>query len=182
VTVNPAEPGQIIFTRYTYDGEQLVEQLQWLDVSVDTPVALTTPDQAARQASYSPDAKEIAFVQRGPGSHEDLYLADLQVSNGHAELVEPRQVVSGVIANPVWSVDGNALGYLALTGDGFQLWSVDIQRDADGAESFGDPRQVTSGPSLDATSRPVSLTRDQADEVRQWLASQGPWRSSGDSV
>ncbi|MBV9602953.1 MAG: hypothetical protein JOZ87_39745 [Chloroflexi bacterium] len=179
VTVSPEDPRQIIFTRYAYDGEQLVEQLQWLDVSTRYPVALTPPDQAARQASYSPDATEIAFVARGSGSQEDLYVADLQVSNGRAELDEPRQVVSGVIANPVWTPDGNSLGYLALTANGFQLWSVDIRRSADGTESFGDPRQITSGASLDATSKPVPVSRDQADQVRQWLAPRSPWRATG---
>jgi hypothetical protein len=174
VTVNPEDPHQIIFTRYVYQGSQLVEQLQWMDVTANTPIALTPADQSARQASYSPDAKEIAFVRHGSGSEENLYLADLQVSNGRAEIDESRQVVSGIIANPVWASDGKALGYLALTGDGFQLFSVDVRRDTDGTEMFGEPRQITSGSGLDATSRPVFLTSAQAGELREWFAAPPP--------
>ena len=173
VTVDPHNPGRIVFTRYAYVGAQLVEQLQWLDVSTDTLVPLTAPGQPSRQASYSPDATELAFVQRD-GGHEDLYVAHLQVIAGRAQLDEPRKVVSGVVANPVWSADGNTLAYLALTSNGFQLWSVDIQRDADGGETFGEPRQLTAGASVDATSRPVYLSAQQADAVRQWVTSPAP--------
>src|SRR5262249_3005927 len=152
VTVDPQDARQIIFTRYAYVGSQLVERLQWLDVSNDRLVALTGPDHSARQASYSPDAREIAFVQRGSGSQEDLYVASLDTADGHATLVDPRAVATGMIANPVWTPDGSTLAYVALTANGFQLWSVDVQRDAGGAETFGPPRQITRGSSVDATS------------------------------
>jgi hypothetical protein len=169
VTVNPLDARQIIFTRYAYVGEQLAEQLQWLDVSNDKLVALTSSDQSARQASFSPDAREVAFVQQGSGAQEDLYVAALDTSSGHAQLVDARQVATGMVANPVWTSDGNTLGYVALTANGFQLWSVDVERDASGAETFGTPRQLTSGPSIDATSRPIFVTLQQVDEIRQWL-------------
>jgi hypothetical protein len=169
VTVDPQDARQIIFTRYAYVGSHLVEQLEWLDVSNDRLVAVTGPGQSARQASYSPDATEIAFVQRGPGSQEDLYVAGLDTANGHATLVDPRKVATGIIANPVWTPDGSTLAYVALTANGFQLWSVDVQRDAGGAETFGAPRQITRGTSVDATSRPIFLTLQQVDEIRQWL-------------
>jgi hypothetical protein len=169
VTVDPQDARQVIFTRYAYVGSQLVEQLQWLDVANDKLVALTGPDQSARQASYSPDAREVAFVQQGAGSQQNLYVADVDTSDGPTKLVDPRAVATGMIANPVWTPDGAALGYLALTANGFQLWSVDVQRDASGAETFGTPRQLTNGASVDATSRPIFLTLQQVDAVRQWL-------------
>jgi len=170
VTVNPHNPQQIIFTRYGYAGNQLVEQLQWLDVAGDTAVPLTQADQPARQASYSPDGTKVAFVQGGDGSHENLYVGSLTVTRGQPQLDGVREVATGVIANPVWTPDGNGLAYIALTNEQFQLWFVDIRRAGDGTEAFGQPRQITTGASVDATSRPVNLTRAQADEVRQWLA------------
>jgi Tol biopolymer transport system component len=169
VSVDPQDARKIIFTRYAYSGSQLVEQLQWLDVSTDNLVALTGPEQSARQASYSPDGREIAFVQQSAGSQEDLYVAGLDTTGGHAKLLEPVQVATGMIANPVWTPDGAALAYVALTANGFQLWSVDVLRDASGAETFGTPRQLTSGASIDATSRPIFLTLQQVDDIRQWL-------------
>jgi len=171
VTADPDDPRQIIFTRYAYVGTQLIEQLEWLDVSSDTLVPLTATDQPSRQASYSPDAKHIAFVRRGPAMEEDLYMADVQVANGRAQLDNARQLVSGVIANPVWSPDGSTLAYLAEVADGFQLWSTAFRRDADGTESPGLPRQITTGSGVDATSRPVYLTGNQAKQVQQWLSS-----------
>jgi hypothetical protein len=170
VTVDPGDPRQIIFTRYAYLGSQLVEQLQWLNVTTDNLVALTPNDQSVRQASYSPDGQEIAFVQHDSGAQQNLYVATLDTSTGQPQLDTPRQVATGVIANPVWTPDGSALAYLASTANGFQLWSVEVDHDASGAETFGTPRQLTSGASLDATSRPVYLTLEQADEIRQWLA------------
>jgi Tol biopolymer transport system component len=169
VTVNPDNPREIVFTRYAYVGTQLAEQLAWLDVSSDTLVALTSPDRPSRQAAYSPDAQQIAYVQHGGTGEEDLYVADLQVTGDQAELDNARQIVTGTIANPVWSPDGSALTYLAMTGNGFQLWSVALQRDPTGSMVPGEPRQITNGPAVDATSRPVLLTREQAGEVRQWL-------------
>jgi Tol biopolymer transport system component len=170
VTINPEDARQIIFTRYEYVGAQLVEQLQWLDVTTSRLVALTQNDQAARQASYSPDATEIAFVQHGSAAHEDLYVATLDTSSGRAQLGTPREVATGTIANPVWTPDGTALAYVALTAHGFQLFSVGVMHNASGEETFGPPKQLTEGPSIDATSRPVFLTLEQADEIRGWFA------------
>jgi Tol biopolymer transport system component len=171
VTFNPQNPQQIIFTRYAYVGTQLVEQLQWLDVSTETAVVpLTPPEQPARQASYSPDGAEVAYVQHGDGSAEDLYVAQVQVANASAQLNNARRVATGLIAQPLWSSDGGSLYYIALTNEQFQIWSLTVQRDVDGAETFGRPHQVTTGGSVDATSRPVYMTREQADLVRKWLA------------
>jgi hypothetical protein len=68
VTVNPVDPRQIIFTRYSYAGTRLAEQLEWMDVTTNSPVALTQADRPARQASYAPDGTMLAFVQAGQAS------------------------------------------------------------------------------------------------------------------
>jgi hypothetical protein len=170
VTLNPEDPHQIIFTRYAYAGTQLVEQLQWMDVTTNTGVALSQADQATRQASYSPEGGSVAFIQAGDGTNQDLWVARLQVADDGAHLEDPRRVAAGVIANPVWSPDGSELTYLALTKDQFQVWSLAVRRDGNGSvQSFGQPRQITNGPDVDATSRPVYMTREQTARVRDWL-------------
>jgi Tol biopolymer transport system component len=74
------------------------------------------------------------------------------------------------MANPVWSPDGSELAYDALTKDQFQLWSLDLMPDTTGAlQTVGHPRQITNGPGVDATSRPVFMTRDQTARIRDWL-------------
>jgi hypothetical protein len=170
VTVDPHDAGRVVFTRYAYDGTQLVEQLEWLDIATDTLVPLTNTDTPSRQAAYSPDGTELAFVQRGDDMQDALFVAPVQIDNKRVQLGDPQLVATGGVANPVWTPDGETLAYIGATHDGFQILSVDAQRDADGTESFSEPHQMTSGPSVDATSRPVYLSREQADQVRQWLA------------
>jgi hypothetical protein len=170
VSVDPEDPRQIVFTRYAYAGSRLVEQLQWLNVASDRLIPLTPPDQSARQASYSPDGSTLAFVQRTEGGQEDLEVAGVQLSNGEPQLDEPRQVASGVIANPAWCPDAGSLIYVGMAGDQFQVWSVDVRLADDGTVTFGDPRQMTSGPGVDASARPVCMTPELADQVRGWLA------------
>ena len=170
VSVDPEDPRQVVFTRYAYAGSQLVEQLQWLDVSTDRLVALTSPDQPSRQASYSPDATELAFVQRTDGGPEELYVAHIQLADGRPQLDEPQPAVTGVIGNPVWCPDASSLIYVGIAGDQFQVWLVGVQRDPDGTETFDKPRQMTTGPGVDASSRPVCMTPELANQVRQWLA------------
>jgi hypothetical protein len=169
-SVDPQDPRQIVFTRYAYAGSQLVEQLQWLDVGANKLVALTAPEQPARQPSYSPDGTALAFVQRSGDAQEALYLAHIQLVDAMPELDEMQQVATGVIANPAWCPDASSLIYIGMAGEQFQVWSVDVQRDADGAQMFGKPRQMTTGPSVDASSRPVCIAPELADQVRQWLA------------
>jgi Tol biopolymer transport system component len=169
IAVNPTNPRQIIFTRYSYDGPQLIEQLEWLDTNVENAVTLTGPDHSARQASISPDGTQVAYIQQGGGANQDLFVGGLVVDKNQPQLVNVQQVASGVIANPAWSPDGGRLAYLALAGDRFQIYAVDVQLQADGSETFGDPRQITSGAGVDSTSRPIFLTPDQADQVQQWL-------------
>ena len=164
VTVNPLDPRQIIFTRYAYQDLRLVEQLQWMNVPTRALSALTPPDQPSRQASFAPDGVTLAFVQAGQGANQDLYIGRLQVSSsGGAQLEDVRQVATAMIANPVWSPDGASLVYIALTKDQFQLFSLDLKRG-------GQPRQVTKGPPVDATSRPLIVTPDQLTRIREWLS------------
>ena len=170
VSVDPQDPRQIVFTRYAYTGSRLIEQLQWLDVSTNRLVALTSADEPSRQASYSPDATELAFVQRSDGGLEDLSVANIQLTDNRPQLHDPQQVATGVIVNPVWCPDASSLVYVGIASDQFQVWSVDVQRDPDGTETFGKPRQMTTGPGVDASARPVCMTPDLGGQVRQWLA------------
>jgi dipeptidyl aminopeptidase/acylaminoacyl peptidase len=174
VTVNPTDPRQLIFTRYSYAGTQLSEQLQWLNVtSGGSAVPLTRDNQASRQASYSPDGTQIAFVQAGPGQEEDLYVARVDVSGNQPELTNVQEVARGVIANPTWTPDGTGLAYVALTGAQFQVWALDIRTDSHGTLTISQPRQMTHGPEVDASSRPLLLTVGQANQLKDWLAQSG---------
>ncbi len=171
VTVNPSASRQIVFTRYAYDpAGQLLEQLDWLDVMAGALVPLTPADHRARQAQFAPDGTHLAFVQTD-GQEENLYVGTLDASGGSPSLAHVALLAHGQIAQPAWSPDGTAIAYAAVTGGAFQLWSLPIRFDADGTPIAGQPRQVTNGPGIDATSRPVVLSEATARDVRQWVAS-----------
>jgi Tol biopolymer transport system component len=168
--LDPLDDRRMIFTRYRYDQNQLVEELDWLDLAVGQALPLTPPDQPSRQAAFAPDAGSVAFVQTTGGASEDLFVAQLDAGGDRPRLVDPRRVASGVIAQPVWRPDGAALAYLALVERRFQLWTLPVERGPDGDAHFGPPRQFGTVTGLDPASRPVWLTEDQATAVRDWLA------------
>jgi hypothetical protein len=170
VAVSPTNPQQLVFTRYGYgnDGQQL-EALNWLDTSVGTPVALTPPDQPSRQLAFAPDGQHVAFVQTSAAS-ERLYVAQLDTSGNAPQLTDVAQVDGSVTAQPSWRPDANTLAYIALVNRQFQLWTVSVSVDADGHAHTDAPRQFARTSSVDATSRPVWLTDEQAHDVRDWLA------------
>lgn len=169
VTVNPADPRQIVFTRYVYAGTDMVEALNWLDLTEGNALPLTDQNHPSRQASFSPDGTELAFVQPN-GQDQDLYVADLLITGGQPKLANVQQIASGMIAEPTWSPDGHILSYTALSNNAFQVWTAGVQRGPDGAQAAGQAQQVTAGTGVDATSRAVWLTNDQASTVRQWFA------------
>lgn len=173
VAIDPRATNEIVFTRYLYapDG-QLIEELAWLDLKTGRVIPLTAPDQPSRQASFAPDGQQLAFVQTH-GQSQVLGIGHLDISAGKPRLTGIQQIASGMVAQPAWSPDGSSLAYLSLVNRRFELLTVAVSRGKDGSLSFGQPRAVTSNASLDATSRPVWLTTDQATQIRAWLQSAG---------
>ncbi len=107
--VNPQKPEQIVFTRYSYlSSGQLAEQLFWQDTSQRGAIALTSTEEHARQAAFSPDGARLAFVQAA-GAGENLFVGRLDIADGKPQLAEVQQVAEGMIAQPVWSPDGTSL-------------------------------------------------------------------------
>ena len=103
-------------------------------------------------------------------------MGHLDVSSDQAQLSNVQQVARGVLAQPVWRPDGQALAYVALSRAGAQVWFVAIAQTGDGAETFTPPRQITNGPTVDATSRSIWLSQERAVAIQQWL------RCLGDST
>jgi hypothetical protein len=172
VTANPANPGQIVFTRYRYDAQgQLVEELEWLDRDTGRLAPLTPPDQPSRQAAFAPDGQRLAFVQ-GTGPDQKLVVGHLVAETPTAvpRLADPQPVAGGsLLAQPVWRADGAALAYIALVKRSFELWALPISPGPDGQPRFGQPARLAATPSVDATSRPVWLSDEAAANLRQWL-------------
>ncbi|MDX6439091.1 MAG: TolB protein [Gaiellaceae bacterium] len=89
----------------------------------------------ARQPSWSPDGRLIAFLrQRAPYGGSDIYVVAPD-GTGLRRLVRTR----GVLETPRWSPDGHSIAYFRLINDspGQEQWAV-VVADADG----GRPRRL----------------------------------------
>jgi len=169
ISVNPKNGREIVFTRYVYgDSGQLTEELAWLDLGTNIAVALTASEHPSRQASFSPDGHQLAFVQT-VGQAENLFVSQIDRSASKPRLVGAQSVATGMIAEPIWRPDGKEIAYIGLVNRHFQLFTVSVDRSTDGKETFGRPQQVTNGSGLDATSRPVWLTSSEARSLPEWL-------------
>jgi hypothetical protein len=169
IAVNPRQPNTLVFTRYAYAANgQLVEGLTWLGAGSDEPITLTSPDHPSRQASFTPDGGLLAFVQTD-GQANDLYVGRIETAP-QPQLINPQQVATGTIAEPVWRPDGAELAYVALTDRRFQIWTRPIVRNPNGTVTSGTPRQITNGDGVDPASRPVWLTSATAADLPSWLS------------
>jgi hypothetical protein len=170
IALSPSNPHQLVFTRYGYgNDQQQLEQLNWLDLNVGVPVALTPPESPSRQLAFAPDGQHVAFVQSDSGG-EHLYAGQLDTSGSQPQLTDVNQVDGGVTAQPTWRADGNAIAYIALINHQFQLWTMNVNVDPDGHIHTDTPHQLGHVNTIDATSRPVWLTDDEAHDVQTWLA------------
>lgn len=109
---------------------------------------LTSQTGGALDPAWSPDGTWLAYAGH-EGQVTELY--GLQPDN--AEATPTRLTSDGLFArSPVWSPDGQHIAYLSnKTGD-FEIFEIDITTDASGGLVASQPRQVTRGLNVDASS------------------------------
>jgi TolB protein len=117
-----------------------------------TPASGTAePLAGAPEQSYdpvfSPDGRFLAFAQRH-ASGTDVFA--MPAAGGEVVALTG----SGMARAPAFSPDGTLLAYLALAPgeSSFDLWVVELLRDANGALAPGAPRRITTGMAIDADS------------------------------
>ncbi|HEX6513170.1 MAG TPA: hypothetical protein VF157_12765, partial [Chloroflexota bacterium] len=144
----PGHSSQLLYTSWSYDPQTLEPygQLMLLDTRTSTAEALSPPRETAFQPSWSPDGDAIVFVKRSLRG-DDLWLLSLKDSAAGAgptvtPTPEPRHLLQGPGAHPVWSPDGRSVAYIGLKDGSFDLF---VQPLNDALVVEGQPKQLTAG-------------------------------------
>jgi Tol biopolymer transport system component len=83
--------------------------------------------------AWSPDGESLAYATHGPGGHEAA--ADRLWSISPVEGRRLTVAASTRISDPVWSPDGNRIGFFGSTADGSGWFAV-------GADGAGPRREI----------------------------------------
>jgi Tol biopolymer transport system component len=148
---------QLIYTTYLYGGAppQPVARLTWMSLRTGATFYLS-PDVARNfEPALSPDGRFVAFIRAGDG-RDDLYVMPLASSFTREPRPYPSDsavlIQSGIVAQPVWAPDGNAIAFLKLVNGSFDLFILPIATD-NAVHAAGAAQAVTHGSFLDADSR-----------------------------
>jgi TolB protein len=120
----------LLYTSYLYEYPagpvaRIAARLTYCDLKRRCDIFLSPPGERNFQPAWSPDGKWVAFV-RGTGAGDDLYVMPAPAPEdlrGSAPFLTARAILlaSGMLAQPVWSPDGNWLAYLAVNRGGVDL-------------------------------------------------------------
>lgn len=136
----------------------------------DPGIAITTDQYEVIQPEFSPDGDNIAYIRRG-STQMGLYIMPVPPDSITKTPNDEQTVKDAVqafktqstkllsqlyIGTPTWSPDGKQMAYLAYNGGVFDLWLINLEKNAKtGVYSItGSPIQLTSG-GIDGESRPV---------------------------
>jgi hypothetical protein len=135
------------------------------------PAIEITPDKddlANLEPVFSPDGQTIAYVRREDATHMGVYTMGVPenvTSNPNDKATQQRALQpynksvklfdAQYISQPVWSPDGKQLIYYNYYNATFDLWLVNVAKDAKGYHVVGSPIQLTSANGqLNGESRP----------------------------
>jgi Tol biopolymer transport system component len=115
-----------------------------------------SPDVARNfEPALSPDGRFVAFIRADAG-RDDLYVMPLAPAYTREPRPYPSEsavlIQSGIVAQPVWAPDGNAIAFLKLVNGSFDLFILPIATD-NAVHAAGAAQAVTHGSFLDADSR-----------------------------
>jgi TolB protein len=153
----PGETDQLLYTTYLYGGAptEPVARLTWMSVRTGATVYLSPDAQRNFEPALSPDGRYVAFIRAGAGS-DDLYVMPLAPTYTREPRPYPSEtatlIQSGIVSQPVWSPDGDAIAFLMLTKGSFDLYIVPVST-AGTVLATGPAQAVTHGSYLDADSR-----------------------------
>lgn len=124
---HPSEPNIILYDYYQYDAQTLIpySAIVEYDTQNHKTTSLTTENQNAYQASFSPDGKKIMFLSRSSDlSNVTLLIADFindSISNVHS-------LGTGIFAYPMFSFTQNQIYFLEANGNSpYSLYHATVQ-------------------------------------------------------
>jgi Tol biopolymer transport system component len=153
----PGFQDQLLYTTYLYGGAppEPVARLTWMSLRTGAAVYLSPDTGRNFQPAVSPDGRFVAFIRAGAGS-DDLYVMPLAPTFTREPRPFPSEsavlIQSGMVSQPVWSPDGNAIAFLMLSKGSFDLFIVPVSTTAT-VQASGPAQAVTHGSFLDADSR-----------------------------
>lgn len=137
---------QVAFVvRNEYGLGARVSEIWLLDLNTATRDMLVTSDSGSYQPEWSPDGRNLVYVQR-TGHSNDIWIAPVDGSDPYV-LID-----SGRAASPIWSRDGRFIAYFQESGGEFQARYVEISEDADGRVVASESRELFSHDNVDAPS------------------------------
>lgn len=153
----PGVSDQLVYTTYLYGGAppEPVARLTWMSVRTGATVYLSPDPGRNFEPALSPDGRFVAFI-RGAAGGDDLYVMPLAPTYTRELRPFPSDgallIQSGIMAQPVWAPDGNAIAFLKLVNGSFDLFILPIATDG-AVHASGAAQAVTHGSFLDADSR-----------------------------
>jgi TolB protein len=157
-TFRPGTDDQLLYTSYLYGGVPLqpVARLTWL--SLRTGVRnFISPDQARNfQPAISPDGRFVAFIHGSP-SGDELRVMPLAQTYARDPQPYPTEAAAllqtGMVSQPVWAPDGNAIAFLKLVDGSFDLFILPVSTSGGTVQTTGPALAITQGSFLDADSK-----------------------------
>jgi TolB protein len=154
----PGGGDQLVYTTYLYGGAPLqpVARLSWLSLRTGAHAYLS-PDQARNfQPAISPDGRFVAFIHAGAAGDE-LRVMPLSETYGRDPQPYPSEAAallqSGMVSQPAWAPDGNAIAFLKLVNGSFDLFILPVSTNTGAVQATAPAQAITQASFLDADSR-----------------------------
>jgi len=121
---NPVNANLITYDYYQYDDSfNPFSVIEEYDIDAQTTTDLTTQKQNAYQGAFSPNGKQIIFLERNDNITTEMIIAEV-TANG---LTNVRSIASGDFAYPEFSNTPNHIYYLqAQDNSGYDLYTATI--------------------------------------------------------
>lgn len=132
--------------RNEYEAGVRVAEIWLLDLNSATYEQFIVSDDGAYAPEWSPDGKNLTFVQR-IGEGNEIWIAPVDGSH------PPYQITNvGSAAAPVWSPDGRFIAFFRVMDGEFEAWYVEVTEGEDGIYTASDPEKLFSASDIDAPS------------------------------
>lgn len=138
---------KVVFDQRTTGDSALQRWTQLWEIDLNSGVLkpLVVTKNATYDASWSPDGKWIAYIQR-TGTSDDVWV--IPAAGGKAVQVTHL----GNVTQTAWSPDSTKIAFFQVNGLGFQTRYVDFSVGANGVPAGGSTHSLFSASGVDTTS------------------------------
>lgn len=140
------DASQLAFTVRQDDGTGIRYPEIWkLELESGFFEALVVGTDGAYDPDWSPDGENLVYIQR-EGEANNIWIAPISGN-------DPYRLIEGANAvEPIWSPDGQQIAFIRLVDVEFEVWVVDVETDASGVVTAGEPRRLFKADNIHAPS------------------------------